>query len=257
MVAGCFAVSSRWHSCQGTATGPNQHLPVTMGRRMAFPDREATELLAACHRRCCICHRFCGVKMELDHMVPSADGGPDTIDNAIPVCFECHAEIHAYNDRHPRGRKIKQDELRLHKEQWLELCKTSAQFLGSVPGRTDVGPIQALIDELEFDKAVAASAEDVPRLTTSAKFAIVQFERAISEGVLSLLDPELKHLLIDAYAVMTRANTQIDAIAPARSGDPHAHAVNHARDRLKEAEPRITLGGHLKSGHTWTGQNRP
>jgi len=35
--------------------------------------------------------------------------------------------------------------------------------------------------------------------------------------VLSLLDPELKHLLIDAYAVMTRANTQIDAIAPAQS----------------------------------------
>ena len=31
--------------------------------------------------------------METDHIVQAADGGLDTIDNAIPVCFECHAEI--------------------------------------------------------------------------------------------------------------------------------------------------------------------
>jgi hypothetical protein len=177
--------------------------------------------------------------MELDHMLPKAAGGPDSIDNAIPVCFECHAEIHAYNDQHPRGRKLRPEELRLHKQQWLDLCRTSAQFLASVPPRTDVGPIQALIDELEFNSAVAASADDVPHLTTSAKFATAQFQRTISEGVLSLLQPDLKRLLIEAYAVMDRANTQIDAIAPARSGDPHAHAVNHARDRLREAAPRI------------------
>jgi len=136
-----------------------------MGR---FPEREATELLARCHWRCCICHRFCGVKMELDHMQSSADGGPDTIDNAMPVCFECHAEIHAYNDRHPRGRKFTPEELRLHKERWLRLCETSAHFLASVPPRTDVGPIQALIDGLEFNATVAASADEIPHLTTSA-----------------------------------------------------------------------------------------
>src|SRR5260370_41514222 len=159
---------------------------------MAFLEKEATELLAACHRRCCVCHRFCGVKMELDHMVPAAEGGPDTIDNAIPLCFECHAEVHAYNDQHPRGRKVKPEELRLHKQQWLDLCKTSAQFLASVPARTYVGPIQALIDELEFNKVVAASAEEMGRTTTSAKFVTVQCQRAMSEGVLSLLETELK-----------------------------------------------------------------
>lgn len=178
--------------------------------------------------------------MELDHMIPKADDGPDTIDNAIPVCFECHAEIHAYNDRHPRGRKLKPEELRLHKEQWLDLCRTSAQFLASIPPRTDVGPIQALIDELEFNRAVAALADDVPRLTTGAKFSTAQFQRAISEGILSLLEPGLKQLLLEAYSVMDRANVQLDAIAPARSGDPHTHAMNHARDRLKEADPRIS-----------------
>lgn len=87
-----------------------------------FPAEEAQVLLAAVHRRCCICHRFCGPKMELDHIVPGEEGGPDTIDNAIPVCFDCHAEIHSYNDKHPRGRKFRPEELRQHKEQWLQIC---------------------------------------------------------------------------------------------------------------------------------------
>src|SRR4051794_29377874 len=89
-----------------------------------FVRKDVAVLLAQCHRRCCICHRFCGVKIETDHIVPHADGGADTIDNAIPVCFECHAEIHSYNDKHPRGRKFTSEELRYHKEQWLKICAT-------------------------------------------------------------------------------------------------------------------------------------
>ena len=70
---------------------------------MGFNRSEASELLVACHRRCCICHRYCGIKIELHHIEPRGDGGVDAIDNAIPVCFECHAEIQLYNDSHPRG----------------------------------------------------------------------------------------------------------------------------------------------------------
>ena len=61
---------------------------------MAFPHDKVSELLAQCHRRCSICHRFCGVKMETDHILPQSEGGTDDVENAIPVCFECHAEIH-------------------------------------------------------------------------------------------------------------------------------------------------------------------
>src|SRR5437667_10679432 len=100
---------------------------------MPFSRDEVANLLAACHRRCCICHRFGGFKMETDHITPKAEGGTDEIDNAIPVCFECHAEIHLYNPAHPRGRRYTPDELRAHRDQWLELCRTSAAFLASVP----------------------------------------------------------------------------------------------------------------------------
>ncbi|MBI1993515.1 MAG: HNH endonuclease, partial [Deltaproteobacteria bacterium] len=154
---------------------------------MPFSDKEATELLAQCHRRCCICHRFCGFKMELDHIDPKGENGPDTIDNAMPVCFECHAEIHAYNDKHPRGRKYRPEELKKHKEQWLELCKSSAAFLASIPPRTDVGPFQALMDELEFNRAVAATADDLPVIGAIALFEVAMFDRCVSEGILSLL----------------------------------------------------------------------
>src|SRR3982751_1782520 len=89
---------------------------------MPFSQSEVNELLAACHRRCCICHRLCGVKIETDHIVPRSEGGDDSINNAIPVCFDCHAEIHSYNDQHPRGRKFRPEELRQHRDQWLKTC---------------------------------------------------------------------------------------------------------------------------------------
>lgn len=119
---------------------------------MTFRTDEVAKLLAECHRRCCICHRFCGVKIETDHMQPNADGGPDTIDNAIPVCFDCHAEIHSYNDQHPRGRKFRPDELRRHKDEWLRICREHPEVFSSALREDSVGLLQALIDELEFQK---------------------------------------------------------------------------------------------------------
>ena len=54
---------------------------------MGFKRDEVSDLLVAVHRRCSICHRFCGTKIETDHIVPGADEGTDNIDNAIPVCL--------------------------------------------------------------------------------------------------------------------------------------------------------------------------
>ena len=60
---------------------------------MGFPDKVQAEALAACERCCCICHKFCGTKIELHHIKQKADGGEDTFDNCIPLCFDCHADI--------------------------------------------------------------------------------------------------------------------------------------------------------------------
>jgi hypothetical protein len=86
---------------------------------MAFPADVAERLLVACHRHCCLCHKFAGTKMEIHHIVPRSEGGPDTEQNGIPLCFDCHAEVHNYNPKQPRGRRIRPSELREHKRQWL------------------------------------------------------------------------------------------------------------------------------------------
>jgi hypothetical protein len=127
---------------------------------MGFDRAEVADLLVRCHRRCCICHRFCGIKMETDHMKPTAKVGNDSIENAIPVCFDCHAEIHSYNLEHPRGRMFTSDELNKHKERWLRICtdQPAATFSKSLECDGEVGPIQALVDEIEFNVAVATEA---------------------------------------------------------------------------------------------------
>lgn len=86
---------------------------------MPFPPDLKTQALAACGRSCCICHKFCGIKMECHHIVQEADGGPNTLDNCIPLCFDCHADMLSYDDNHPKGTKYRPAELRLHRDNWF------------------------------------------------------------------------------------------------------------------------------------------
>src|SRR5580704_1387349 len=126
-----------------------------------FKQEDADALMVACHRRCCLCHRFCGVKMEIDHIIQSADDGPADIANGIAVCFECHAEIHNYNDEHPRGRKFHPEELRQHMEQWLKICASPLTFATVQPFETRIDPLQSLFDEPELNIEVTKHRETV------------------------------------------------------------------------------------------------
>jgi len=126
---------------------------------MAFNRTEVADLLVRCHRRCCICHRFCGTKIETDHIVQHACGGDDSIENALPLCFDCHAEAHTYDPRHPRGRRFTTDELRGHKEQWLRICEARPEIFLQAARDVDVGPLQGLIDELDYNLSISAQVD--------------------------------------------------------------------------------------------------
>jgi len=204
---------------------------------MAFSRDEVSKLLAECHRRCCICHRFCGVKIETDHIVPREEGGDDTISNAIPVCFECHAEIHTYNDRHPRGRKFSPEELRLHKKQWLTICERHPEVLVAPSRSADVGPLQALIDELEFNAKIAARLESKDQ---GCPFHDQQFLRAVHQGSVAILRDEIRDAVLEAYVAMGAANRLIEAawLHP-KGSNSWADGVNDAQRRIREAQPQI------------------
>jgi hypothetical protein len=219
---------------------------------MAFNRSDADQLLAACHRRCCVCHRYCGVKIELHHIDPSGSGGGDGIDNAIPVCFECHAEIQLYNDAHPRGRKFHPEELRVHKEQWLRVCREMPGALLMPQRPLDVGPIQSLIDELEFNSEIAKRTSDK---LVGALFLVAQFERAIHEGVFSLLPDAVRNPLSAAYATILLANMSLKKMSTmpwAGEGSAWHHAYSCAQTAIGDAQHQIqtardTLLCHLSN----------
>lgn len=206
---------------------------------MGFNRTEASKLLVLCHRRCCVCHRYCGIKIELHHIQPTEDGGDDSIENAIPLCFECHAEVQLYNDSHPRGRKFRPDELRDHKEQWLQICKNSPGALLMPQRPYDVGPIQALIDELEFNAEISELTADD---TIGALFLVTQFERSISEGIFSLLPDQVRKPISTTYATLMRANMYLKKMAAipwGGTGSAWHQAYTFARKAIERSQAEI------------------
>ncbi|KYG82630.1 hypothetical protein AWN68_12605 [Roseivirga echinicomitans] len=59
--------------------------------------------------------------MEVHHLVQEADGGANSLENAIPLCFDCHADAGHYNSRHPKGTKFSIPELTNARDDWYKL----------------------------------------------------------------------------------------------------------------------------------------
>ena len=89
---------------------------------MPFPPSVRKEVLVKSHRRCCVCHDFGGRSLNVHHIIQEADGGPNTLENAICLCLRCHAEAGHFNSRHPLGTKYSPEELRAHRDQWWDHC---------------------------------------------------------------------------------------------------------------------------------------
>lgn len=92
---------------------------------MSFSRAVREEVLVKSHRRCCVCHEFGGRSVYVHHIVQEADGGANTIDNAICLCLRCHAEAGHFNPRHSLGTKYSPDELHLHRDQWWAHCQNN------------------------------------------------------------------------------------------------------------------------------------
>lgn len=79
---------------------------------MSSWDKVKEDVLIQCKRYCCLCEEYKGRDIEVHHIVQRADGGKDTFDNAIPLCFDCHSEVGSYNPTHPKGNRYKPGELK-------------------------------------------------------------------------------------------------------------------------------------------------
>lgn len=90
---------------------------------MAFSQKIRQEILVLSARHCSICHKSKGIKLEVHHIKPLQQGGTDEINNAIALCFDCHADAGHYFSGHPKGIKFSPSELMQHKEQWIKLVQ--------------------------------------------------------------------------------------------------------------------------------------
>jgi len=98
---------------------------------MGFPKDVANRAFIECGRYCCICHEKKGSKMELHHIKPKEKGGDDTFDNCIPLCFDCHADVGAYDSKHPKGHKYSEAELKGHRDKWYSIMLYSGGLSNS------------------------------------------------------------------------------------------------------------------------------
>src|SRR5215510_393536 len=82
---------------------------------MAFSEAVKLSVRRRAHFCCCMCK---DVYVEIHHIIPQEENGPDTEDNAAPLCPSCH-ETYGSN---PQKRKF----IREARDQWFEIC--SARF---------------------------------------------------------------------------------------------------------------------------------
>jgi hypothetical protein len=85
-----------------------------------FPQNVKDDALIACGRHCVLCHRHVTLKIECHHIVLEEKGGPNTLDNCIPLCFDCHADMRGYDFKHPKGNKYSEKELRTRRDNWYK-----------------------------------------------------------------------------------------------------------------------------------------
>ncbi len=90
---------------------------------MGFNTNIKEKVLVLSARHCCVCHKGAGINIEVHHILPKQQGGEDTFENAIPLCFDCHADAGHYHAKHPKGIKLSPSELKKHRDNWFKLVE--------------------------------------------------------------------------------------------------------------------------------------
>ena len=128
---------------------------------MAFSEKLKLEVRRLSFFRCCRCQ---AIGVEVHHIIPQAEGGNDTLENAAPLCAKCHADFGA----NPQKRK----ELGEMRDLWYE--KVSAQHLTTDPR---FKAIEAKLDQLLM--AVRSAAPPMEAI----KSAVRDFVEVYLEGI--------------------------------------------------------------------------
>lgn len=175
---------------------------------MPFSSKVAEELLVKAGRCCCLCRQFKGTKIEIHHIIPEANSRTDEVDNGIPLCFDCHAEVESYNNYHPRGRKYTPSELKRHRDNWFELVASGKVVPDSISKDQDIELIRFYSQCLDrpafqdpfkiegsfeaFDKAIE---DTITAINTGCLRSRDGTILATAKGKSYLSDPDLREIM--------------------------------------------------------------
>ena len=84
---------------------------------MAFSEKTKSIVKKKSHIQCCLCKE---IGIEIHHIIPQNENGPDDESNAAPLCPTCH-EIYGDN---PKKRKF----ITEARDLWYEICETRYRF---------------------------------------------------------------------------------------------------------------------------------
>ncbi len=101
-----------------------------MTKKNNFSDKNKIKALQCCDRHCCLCGKQCATNIEIHHIQPVDKNGTKEFDNAIPLCFDCHAKVEMYNEKHPKGLKYRYEELKTRRNQIYD--KYTSPYLPSI-----------------------------------------------------------------------------------------------------------------------------
>lgn len=179
---------------------------------MSFSPKVKDDALFDCGRHCCLCHKFCGIKIEIHHIQPKASGGPNTYSNAIPLCFDCHADMRTYDFAHPKGTKYSEAELVRHRDAWYAKVKNTGGILEVSTIPADKVVFAELIRVLPWNTGLsfmsAKKISGVPIEIESFE-KLSDFQTLCEEPQFEFLDADLEGLKAVLYQAVT---VLIDAI---------------------------------------------
>lgn len=92
-----------------------------MNKRAPFKPRDVIKILLWCERHCCLCEKPCDTNIEIHHIEREGSKRKlSNIENAIPLCFDCHGRINSYNPKHGVGTAYKVKEIKARRDQIYE-----------------------------------------------------------------------------------------------------------------------------------------
>ena len=165
---------------------------------MSFSSEIKEKAFVACGRFCSICHKFCGLKIEVHHIVEVGNEGDDSFDNAIPLCFDCHADMRSYDSAHPKGNKYTRSELKTHRDLWYKKVRDGAGLAPESASReTDKAIFQQFNKLMPWDgtiRKLRLNGVTQGRFPWAMLDDLVAFDEYCLNPAFQFIDPDLEAL---------------------------------------------------------------